>query len=110
LVGGGDNPTGVFAMDFFQPPYQWETSAFQANIDFAFKKSVFFARGSLQISLSPASAVEFLQPTALLILLRYIVVYFFSAQKKVRPWICNMFSLILYLVKCKINSTTEGHF
>ena len=30
-------------MDFFQPPYQWETGAFQANIDLAFKKSVFFA-------------------------------------------------------------------
>ena len=43
LVGGGDNAAGVFGMDFSQPPYRWETGAFQANINFAFKKSVFFA-------------------------------------------------------------------
>ena len=43
LVGGGDSPSGVFGMEFSQPPYQWETGAFQANINFAFKKSVFFA-------------------------------------------------------------------
>lgn len=43
MVGGGDNPTGVFAMDFSQPPYQWKSGAFQANINFTFKKSVFFA-------------------------------------------------------------------
>ena len=44
LVGGGDNPTGVFAMDFEQPTsYKWKSGAFQANIDFFFKKSVFFA-------------------------------------------------------------------
>ena len=43
LVGGGDSPTGAFGMEFSQPPYQWETGAFQENINFAFKKSVFFA-------------------------------------------------------------------
>ena len=43
LVGGGDHAAGVFGMDFSQPPYRWETGAFQANINFAFKKSVFFA-------------------------------------------------------------------
>lgn len=42
LVGGGDSASGVFGMEFSQPPYQWETGAFQANINFAFKKSVFF--------------------------------------------------------------------
>ena len=43
LVGSGEYPTGVFGMDFSQPPYRWETGAFQASINFAFKKSVFFA-------------------------------------------------------------------
>lgn len=43
LVGGGDNPSGVFGMEFSQPPYQWKSGAFQANINFAFRKSVFFA-------------------------------------------------------------------
>ena len=43
LVGGGDTAAGVFGMEFSQPPYRWETDAFQASIDFTFKKSVFFA-------------------------------------------------------------------
>ena len=43
LVGGGDNAAGVFGMEFSQPPYRWETGAPQTNIDFTFKKSVFFA-------------------------------------------------------------------
>ena len=43
LVGGGDTAAGVFGMEFSQPPYRWETGAFQASIDFTFKKSVFFA-------------------------------------------------------------------
>ena len=43
MVGGGDTAAGVFGMEFSQPPYSWKTGAFQANIDFTFKKSVFFA-------------------------------------------------------------------
>ena len=41
-MGGGEFTTGVFAMDFSQPPYRWPNNAFQNNINFTFKKSVFF--------------------------------------------------------------------
>ena len=44
LVGGGDYSTGIFAMDFSQPPwYQWPAGSFQSGITFTFKKTVFFA-------------------------------------------------------------------
>ncbi|KAL9951814.1 hypothetical protein ACROYT_G044546 [Oculina patagonica] len=43
LVGGGDYPTGVFGMEFSRPPYRFPDGSFQLDIDFAFKKSVFFS-------------------------------------------------------------------
>ena len=43
LVGGGECSTGVFAMDFSQPHYQFPSGASQLDIAFTFKKSVFFA-------------------------------------------------------------------
>lgn len=43
LVGGGDYSSGMFGMDFSQPPYRFPDGAFQLDITFTFKKSVFFA-------------------------------------------------------------------
>ena len=43
MVGGGDHSTGMFAMEFAQPDYDWDDGAYQNNIEFTFKKSVFFA-------------------------------------------------------------------
>lgn len=43
LVGGGDYPTGIFGMEFSQPPYRFPDGSFQLDIDFTFKKSVIFA-------------------------------------------------------------------
>ena len=42
LIGGGDYGSGVFGMDFSQPPYRYPSGSFQLSIDFMFKKSVFF--------------------------------------------------------------------
>ena len=33
----------MFAMEFAQPDYDWDDGAYQNNIEFTFKKSVFFA-------------------------------------------------------------------
>ena len=43
LVGSGDYSTGMFSMEFSQPDYDWDDGAYQNNIEFTFKKSVFFA-------------------------------------------------------------------
>ena len=43
MVGGGDHSTGMFAVEFAQPDYDWDDGAYQNNIEFTFKKSVFFA-------------------------------------------------------------------
>ena len=43
LVGGGDYATGIFGMDFSQPAYRYPSGSFQLDINFKFKKSVFFA-------------------------------------------------------------------
>jgi len=43
LVGGGDYSTGIFGMEFSQPPYRFPTGSFELDINFSFKKSVFFA-------------------------------------------------------------------
>ena len=43
MVGGGDYTTGIFGMDFSQPAYSFPFRSFQLDINFKFKKSVFFA-------------------------------------------------------------------
>jgi len=43
LVGGGDYASGIFGMDFSQPAYRFPSGSFQLDINFSFKKSVFFA-------------------------------------------------------------------
>lgn len=43
LVGGGQYSSGMFGMDFSQPPYRFPNGAFQLDITFTFRKSVFFA-------------------------------------------------------------------
>ena len=43
LVGGGDYESGIFGMDFTQPAYRFPSGSFQLDINFSFKKSVFFA-------------------------------------------------------------------
>ena len=43
LVGSGNYSTGMFSMEFSQPDYDWDDGAYQNNIEFTFKKSVFFA-------------------------------------------------------------------
>lgn len=43
LVGGGDYSAGIFGMEFSQPPYRFPEGSFQLDINFSFKKSVFFA-------------------------------------------------------------------
>ena len=43
MVGSGDYSTGMFSMEFSQPDYDWDDGAYQNNIEFTFKKSVFFA-------------------------------------------------------------------
>ena len=43
MVGGGDYASGIFGMEFSQPPYRFPSGSFQLDINFSFKKSVFFA-------------------------------------------------------------------
>ncbi|XP_022793263.1 uncharacterized protein LOC111332229 [Stylophora pistillata] len=44
LVGSGGNPVavGAWGMDFSQPQYKFPKGSFQSDINFSFKKSVFF--------------------------------------------------------------------
>lgn len=44
LVGSGGNPVavGAWGMDFSQPQYEFPEGSFQSDINFSFKKSVFF--------------------------------------------------------------------
>lgn len=44
LVGSGGNPVavGAWGMDFSQPQYEFPNGSFQSDINFSFKKSVFF--------------------------------------------------------------------
>ena len=43
MIGGGDYSSGIFGMEFSNPPYRYPSGSFQLNIDFSFKKSVVFA-------------------------------------------------------------------